>query len=88
MIGGISGAFGGISLAAARFDRAATQVTASAESMADPESASVDVGGIGDAMVQMAVARFAFLASLRVAVTSNEMVQQALDLGGHTAPRG
>jgi hypothetical protein len=88
MIGGISGAFGGMSLAAARFDRAATQVSASAESMADPASAGVDIGGMGDAMVQMAIARFAMLASLHVAVTSNEMVRQALELGGHTAPRG
>jgi len=87
MIAGISGALNGVSVAAARFDRAATAVTASAAD--GGEDASIDVGNVGDAMVQMAVARFAFLASLHVALASNDMVQQVLELGGHApAPTG
>jgi hypothetical protein len=82
MISGISSAYSGVSLAAARFDRAAGAVVDAAAAEADP-AASVDSGGMTDAMVGMAVAQFAILASLRVAETSNEMVTDALRLGDY-----
>ncbi len=45
------------------------------------------VAAVSDAMVQMATSRFAFVASLRAAEASNEMVAQALQLG-EPAARG
>jgi len=89
MIAGISSSFGGVSAAAARFDVAAGRVSAATETLANPDT--MDVGGtsaLSDAMVQMAVARFAFLASIHVALTTSDMVSQALQLGGHTSGSG
>ena len=81
MIGGISSAAYGLSAAAARFDRAASGVSAAAEAGTDPVAVAGGVTGVGDAMVSMAAAQYAFLASLQAARTSNEMVAQAIDLG-------
>ena len=83
MIGGISSAMSGVAAAAARFDRAATGVSAAAEAGADPASVAVGALGMSDAMVGMIASQYAFLASLQVARTSNEMVAQAIDLGRH-----
>lgn len=74
MIGGISSS--AVSAAAARFDRVAVAVTDAVAG--DGGEAGPDVGGVGDAMVAMAAAKFAFLATLQVARTSNEMVDQML----------
>lgn len=73
MIGGISSS--AVSVAAARFDRAAVAMT---DAAAGDGSAGPDVGGVGDAMVAMAAAKFALLASFHAARMSNEMVDQML----------
>jgi hypothetical protein len=80
MIGGISAAYG-VSLAAARFDRAVSQVSAAAAAEGDP-GAVTDGGGLTDAMVGMAAAKYAFLASLQVARVSNEMIGEMLGTYG------
>jgi hypothetical protein len=68
-IGGMTAALQGLSLHQARFERAAARVVESA-SPAGTVAAS-------DAAVGMAAARYAVLASLRAAQTTNEMVAEA-----------
>ena len=80
MIGGIGSVAGAVTAAAARFDRAAVGVVSAAESEAEPDVASAS-GGLSDAIVAMAVERFALLASLQTARVSNEMIAQSLQLG-------
>ena len=83
MISGISSAYSGLSLAATRFDRAAAAAVDTVQADGDPGATLGAGGGVTDAMVGMAVAQFAFMASLRVAETSNEMVRDALRLGDY-----
>lgn len=80
MVGGVSAALRGLSTSSARFEQAAARVAGSTT----PDAAAMAAGGVGtsDAMVQMAVAQFAFLASVRAAQASTEMVGQALGLAG------
>lgn len=91
MIAGLSNAVRGASLAAARFDRAAQQVATSATEATTAEGADAGavaeaVGvGLPEAMVQMATQRFALLASLRAAASTNAMVAEAVALGGYGA---
>ena len=92
MIAGPTNAARGVSLATARFDRAAQQVATAGAEAAQSEggdagaaaTAAAAVGvGLPDAMVQMATARFALLASLRAAAATNTMVAEAIALGGY-----
>lgn len=76
---GITSVWSGVSLAAARFDRAAVGVSDSAAAMSD-DGAVDGLATLGDALVGMLSARFAFLASLHAARTTNEMVATTLDL--------
>ena len=69
-IGGMTAALQGLSLQQARFEQAAARVTESATP-----------GGtvaMSDAVVGMAAAQYAMLASLRAAQTTNEMVAEAV----------
>ena len=75
MIGGVSHALHGVQVASAGFDRAATRVV---EATTD----GIDVGGVTRAAVAMLAARYALMASLQAARTSNEMVAQVVELVG------
>ena len=93
MIAGLNNAARGVSLATARFDRAAQQVSSGAESATaeggDAGATAEAVGvGLPTAMVQMATSRFALLASLRAAAATNTMVAEAVALGGYTSGDG
>ena len=84
MIAGLSNAARGVSLATARFDRAAQNVTEAASDGGDAGATAEAVGvGLTDAAVQMATSRFALLASLRAAAATNTMVAEAVALGGY-----
>lgn len=78
MIPALSAATTGLRLAAARFDGAASQVSASAADESSPEAAVAGAMGLSDAMVGMVVARFAFMASLQTARVTNEMLGDML----------
>jgi hypothetical protein len=86
MINGISSLYG-VSLAAARFDRAASQVSAATAAQSDPD-VPTDVGGLADAMVGMTAAKYAVLASLQVARVSNDMIGEMLGAYGVGRPPG
>ena len=83
MIRGISSALQGIQTGQARFERAAVDVAGATS--ADPVAMAAGATGVSDAMVQMAVARFALMASLRAAQASNAMIGETLRLGGYGA---
>ncbi len=84
MVGGISAAMGGLSASALRFDRAAERLgVATAEGGGSDAAIAGGASAMTDAMVQMAVARFSFMASLRAASTTNEMLAETLKLGDH-----
>ncbi|MGZ8379849.1 MAG: hypothetical protein ACXWZS_09505 [Gemmatirosa sp.] len=81
MVSGVSAALRGLSVSSARFEQAVTRVAASTS----PDAAAMAAGGVAtsDAMVQMAVAQFAFMASVRAAQSSTEMVAQTLGLAAY-----
>jgi hypothetical protein len=79
VISGISSAGVGLRLAAARFDAAAERVVAStADDGGDIAAGSVD---LSSATADVTAARFAFLASLRTALTTNDMLDTMLQSG-------
>jgi hypothetical protein len=80
MVGGVSAALRGMAASSARFEQAVARVAGSTT----PDAPTVAAGGAAtsDAMVQMAVAQFALLASVRAAQASTEMVAQAIGLAG------
>jgi len=88
MIAGLTNAVRGAALATARFDRAAQQAAAAGTDAAGnggDAGAAVAAAGVAlpDAVAQMAVSRFALLASLRAAAATNTMVAEAIALGGY-----
>lgn len=85
MIGGISAAVRGVAASSARFEQAVGRMAAATSPDAAADASTVAAGsvGISDAMVQMATARFAFVASLRAAQTTNAMLGTAMQLGGY-----
>jgi hypothetical protein len=84
MIGGMSAALGGLSASTLRFDRAVERLgAATAEGGGSDAAIAGGVSTTTDAMVQMAVARFSFMASLRAASATNEMLAETLKLGDH-----
>jgi flagellar basal body rod protein FlgC len=78
MISGVSAALRGLSVSSARAEQATMRVAASTS----PDAAALAAGGVAtsDAMVHMAVAQFAFMASVRAAQQSTEMVAQTLGM--------
>ena len=88
-ISGISAALRGVTASAARFDQAAARLggAASADAPADATAIAAGSTAVSDAMVQMATSRFAFVASLRAAQSSNELLAQALQVGGYLPER-
>jgi hypothetical protein len=87
MIAGLTNAVRGVALATARFDRAAQQAAAAGSDAAgdggDAHAAAAAGVALPDAVAQMAVSRFALLASLRAAAATNTMVAEAIALGGY-----
>ena len=82
MVGGISAALGGLSASTLRFDRAVERLgAATAEGGGSDAAIAGGASAMTDAMVQMAVARFSFMASLRAASATNEMLAETLKLG-------
>jgi len=86
MIAGLTNAVRGAALATARFDRAAQQAAAAGTDAAGSggdAGAAVAAAGVAlpDAVAQMAVSRFSFMASLRAASATNEMLTEMLKLG-------
>jgi hypothetical protein len=82
MVGGISAALGGLSTSALRFERAAGRLgAATGEGGGSDAAIAGGATATSDAMVQMAVARFSFMASLRAASATNEMLAETLRLG-------
>ena len=83
MIGGVSAALRGVAVSSARLEQAVGRMGAAvdADASASPAAVGGGVAAVSDAMVQMAVSRFAFVASLRAAQASNEIVAQTLQLG-------
>lgn len=73
MIGSIAAAGAALQLASANFDASASALVATTS----PDG-SGDVGDIADALAGMDVAKFAFLASLHAARTSNDMVAEMI----------
>lgn len=82
MIPGVSAALRGMAASSARFDQAVGRIAAGTTPDATPDATATAAGGaaLTDATVQMAVARFAFLASVRAAQASTEMVAQTIGL--------
>ena len=79
VISGISSAGAGLQLAAARFDAAAERLAASTtDGGGDIAAGAVD---FTSAAAAATVARFAFLASLRTALTTNDMLDAMLGSG-------
>ena len=84
MVGGISAAMGGLSASTLRFDRAVERLgAATAEGGGSGAAIAGGASATTDAMVQMAVARFSFMASLRAASATNEMLAKTLKLSDH-----
>jgi hypothetical protein len=82
-----SGVTAGVSDSIRRFDRAAEHVTSAAQDEGDavPESAVASPNrNLSDAMVEMTSAKFAMIASLRAAQTTNETLAQVLRTGGYS----
>jgi hypothetical protein len=79
MISGISTS--GLRAAFARFDRSATAVSQSAE--LETDGVAPPSGGLADAMVAMLSAQMGVRASLEVVRASNDMLAEAIDLGGY-----
>jgi hypothetical protein len=81
-IGGMSAALQGLTAANARYEQAALRLVATAAG-GELGAAAVGAGvtATTDATVQMATARYAFLASLRAAQVSTEMVGEAMRIG-------
>jgi hypothetical protein len=78
VISGISSAGAGLQLASARFDAAAERLVASTtDDGGDIAAGAVD---FTSAAAGATAARFAFLASLRAALTTNEMLDTMLKL--------
>lgn len=75
MIGGVSHALHGLSVASAGFERAAARMV---DATSSENGASVD--GMAGAAAAMLAAKYAFMASLQVARTSNEMVAQMVEM--------
>ena len=84
MVGGMSAALGGLSASSLRFERAVERLgAATAEGGGSDVALAGGATAVTDAMVQMAVARFSFMASLRAASATNEMLAETLKLGEH-----
>ena len=82
MVRGMSAALGGLPASALRFERAAGRLgAATAEGGGSDPAIAGGVSATTDAMVQMAVSRFSFMAALRAASATNEMLAETLKLG-------
>jgi hypothetical protein len=81
MISALSAASNGMQSALVRFSRAAQTVTNSAA--LDSSVAASDATDIVTGITDMMTARLAFSASLRVAETSQDMLAEAIGLGGY-----
>jgi hypothetical protein len=88
MISSISAATGGLRSALARFDRAATAVSANAGLAADDGLSTADAspvtGDLAGAMVDMLTARLGVRAALEAVRGADDMLAEAIDLGGYT----
>jgi len=81
MISALSSATNGMQAAVVSFNRAALAVTNSAA--LDPSAAPGDTTDLVTGITDMMTARLAFSASLRVARTSQDMLAEAIGLGGY-----
>ena len=82
MVRGMSAALGGLPASALRFERAAGRLgAATAEGGGSDPAVAAGAAAMTDAMVQMAVSRFSFMAALRAASATNEMLAETLKLG-------
>jgi hypothetical protein len=79
VISGISAATGGLRSMFARFDRAAVAVSTSGELGSD----GVASGDLAGAMVDMLTAQLGVRASLEAVRATNDMLAEAIDLGGY-----
>jgi len=88
MISGISAATGGLRSAFARFDRAARAVSANTDLRPDNAigvtAVSPSTGDLAGAMVDMLTAQLGVRASLEAVRGANDMLAEAIDLGGYT----
>ncbi len=80
-----SGAAAGLFDNIRRFDRSAATVSRASQSLADASPDGTGAPALSDAMVQMASAKFALMASLKAAEASNELVSQTLKIGGYVS---
>ncbi len=80
-----SGAAAGLFDNIRRFDRSTATVSRAAQSLAAAAPDGQGAPALSDAMVQMANAKFAMMASLKAAEASNEMVAQTLKIGGYVS---
>ena len=76
MIRGVSSALGALTASSARFERAAVGVASS--TTVDPTAMAAGGVATSEAMVSMAAAQFALMASVRAAEASTEMVAQVV----------
>jgi hypothetical protein len=86
MISGISAATNGLRSAFARFDRAASAVSRNGDlALDDATGGQAPVtGDLAGAMVDMFTAQLAVRASLEAVRGANDMLAEAIDLGGYT----
>jgi hypothetical protein len=84
MISPLSSATGGIQIALSQFSSAAATVAQGVSPDQAPDVQGED--GFVSATVSMITAKAAFQASLKAAETSNEMLSEALKIGGYTNP--
>jgi hypothetical protein len=83
MIGPVSRVSNLPSAALVRFDRAAGEVVRAAQQASPPATAPDVVGATAEMMSE----RFAFSAALAAARVSNDMLSQAIQLGGYSEAR-
>ena len=83
MVGGMSAAMRGLSASTLRLDRAAERLGAATVEGGSDAALAGGASAMTDAMVQMAVARFSFMASLRAASATDEMLAETLKLADH-----
>lgn len=88
MISGISAATSGLRSAFARFDRAAAAVSENTDLGSDggipATGVSPATGDLAGAMVDMLTAQLGVRASLEAVRGANDMLAEAIDLGGYT----